>query len=67
MATRLSQFFDHDIGRQAPIAFKQVRAMARADATPFLASMAGQSSLVVSAEFDRPQRPSAGRVSSTPA
>lgn len=61
LAARFSELFDHDLGVQPPIAMKQVRAMARADATPFLPELAGIPALVVSAEHDRLAPPSAGK------
>lgn len=61
LADRFSALFDRDLGDPAPVEMKQVRAMARADATPFLAGLAGLPALVVSAEHDRLAPPSAGR------
>ncbi len=62
LATHFSGLFDHDLGVQPPVAMKQVRAMSRADATPFLAGLAGLPALIVSAEHDRLAPPSAGKV-----
>jgi len=61
LAARFSELFDHDLGVQPPVAMKQVRAMARADATPFLPALAGIPALVISAEHDRLAPPAAGK------
>ncbi|MCP3139669.1 alpha/beta fold hydrolase [Pyxidicoccus xibeiensis] len=61
MAQRLGALFDRDLAESPPILMQQVRAMARADARPFLSQLAGIPTLVASAEHDRIATPKSGR------
>jgi pimeloyl-ACP methyl ester carboxylesterase len=62
LAERLGELFGHDLGDQPAVAMKQVGAMRRADATPFLRGLGGIPTLVVSATHDRMAPPFAGRI-----
>ncbi|HLL84297.1 MAG TPA: alpha/beta hydrolase [Longimicrobium sp.] len=62
LAERLGDLFGHDLADQPPVVLRQIGAMRRADATPFLAGMGGIPSLVISATHDRMAPPFAGRV-----
>ena len=53
LAEKLGNLFDRDLSESPPILMQQVRAMARADARPFLSELAGLPTLVASAEHDR--------------
>jgi pimeloyl-ACP methyl ester carboxylesterase len=61
MAQKLSTLFDRDLAESPPILMQQVKAMARADARPFLSELAGLPTLVASAEHDRIATPASGR------
>jgi pimeloyl-ACP methyl ester carboxylesterase len=61
LAEKLAELFSHDLADQAPVSIKQVRAMGRADATPFLREFASIPTLVVSASHDRIALPVGGR------
>jgi len=58
---RLACLYGHDLATQPSISMKQLRAMAKADATPFLRAFAGLPTLVVTATHDRITRPACGR------
>ncbi|HYH97306.1 alpha/beta fold hydrolase [Hyalangium sp.] len=60
-AERLAELFSHDLADQPPVAMRQVGAMRRADATPFLREFASIPTLVVSATYDRVAPPVGGR------
>ena len=53
LAARLHPLFGHDLADQAPIAMKQLGAMAKYDASDRLATLAGIPTLVVAAHEDR--------------
>lgn len=61
LARELGSLFERDLAESPPIAMQQVRAMARADARPFLSRLAGIPTLVASAEHDRIATPASGR------
>ncbi len=61
LARELGALFERDLSESPPIAMQQVRAMARADARPFLSSLANIPTLVASAEHDRIATPASGR------
>lgn len=61
MAKKLGTLFDRDLAESPPILMQQVKAMARADARPFLSELAGIPTLVASAEHDRIATPASGR------
>lgn len=61
MAQKLATLFDRDLSESPPILMQQVRAMARADARPFLSELAGLPTLVASAEHDRIATPASGQ------
>jgi pimeloyl-ACP methyl ester carboxylesterase len=53
LAARLHPLFGHDLAEQAPIAMKQLGAMAKYDASDRLSTLAGIPTLVVAAREDR--------------
>lgn len=61
LAERLAELFSHDLADQPPVAMRQMGAMRRADATPFLSGFASIPTLVVSASHDRVAPPVGGR------
>jgi pimeloyl-ACP methyl ester carboxylesterase len=61
LAERLAELFSHDLADQAPVSMRQVGAMGRADATPFLREFASIPTLVVSGAHDRIAPPEGGR------
>jgi pimeloyl-ACP methyl ester carboxylesterase len=61
LARRLGELFGHDLADSPPVAMRQLRAMGRADALPFLRALDGIPTLVVSATHDRIAPPFAGR------
>lgn len=61
LAERLAELFSHDLADQPPVAMRQMGAMRRADATPFLSGLARIPTLVVSASHDRIAPPVGGK------
>ncbi len=61
LAERLAELFSHDLADQPPVSLRQVGAMRRADATPFLREFASIPTLVVSGAHDRIAPPFGGR------
>lgn len=61
LCERLAALFGRDLASQPSIVMRQVRAMARFDASERLAELAGVPTLVLSAEHDRIARPVFGR------
>lgn len=61
LALRLGELFGHDLADSPPVVMRQLRAMGRADALPFLRELAGIPTLVVSATHDRIAPPFAGQ------
>ena len=61
LARELAPLFGHDLAHQPSFVMRQVRAMARFDASDRLAALAGIPTLVVSATHDRIAAPSSGR------
>jgi pimeloyl-ACP methyl ester carboxylesterase len=61
LALRLGELFGRPLERQPRIVMDQLRAMRRADATPFLRALGDIPTLVLSAEHDRIAPPAAGR------
>lgn len=61
LAEQLAEPFSHDLADQPPVAMKQLGAMRRADATPFLPELASIPTLVVSGAHDRIAPPYGGK------
>ena len=61
LAEEMGALFGHDLGDQAPVAMKQLRAMSAYGAARGLADLAGVPTLVMSAAHDVIARPSLGR------
>ena len=61
LADRLGALFGHDLADSPPIVMKQLSAMSKADATPFLNSLASIPTFVLAAEHDRIAPLEAGR------
>ena len=65
LAEELAPLFGHDLADQPPIVMKQLRAMARYDATARLATLASIPTMVVTGALDRIARPAYGRALAT--
>ncbi|MBS2028860.1 MAG: alpha/beta hydrolase [Deltaproteobacteria bacterium] len=61
LAEQLGALFGHDLADSPPVVMKQLGAMSKADATPFLASLAKVPTFVLAAEHDRIAPLDAGR------
>jgi pimeloyl-ACP methyl ester carboxylesterase len=61
LAGQLAPLFGHDLADQPPVILKQLRAMARYDASQRLGELASMPTVVVSAFHDRIARPALGR------
>jgi len=61
LAARLADLFGHDLADAPPVVMAQIRAMARYDAGPRLAALAGVPTLVLCATHDPIARPASAR------